>query len=137
MDYLHRNKHTFLQSYGEKARREAELYGNTPKEDHVLRYRESSSLLLPAACPILAPSGREAGTARKDPAFLQSSEINAGPALGHSWLLCYLVRPALVATSDLQAAPDSKELANCVLESELASTHASSSMPVGNISWHC
>ncbi|KAK2542722.1 Pdgfrb [Columba guinea] len=35
VDYLHRNKHTFLQSYGEKARREAELYGNTPKEDHV------------------------------------------------------------------------------------------------------
>uniref|UniRef100_A0A8D2PIY1 receptor protein-tyrosine kinase n=1 Tax=Zosterops lateralis melanops TaxID=1220523 RepID=A0A8D2PIY1_ZOSLA len=36
VDYLHRNKHTFLQSYGDKARREAELYGNTPKEDHVL-----------------------------------------------------------------------------------------------------
>ncbi|POI29969.1 hypothetical protein CIB84_006281, partial [Bambusicola thoracicus] len=35
VDYLHRNKHTFLQSYGEKARREAELYGNTIKEDHV------------------------------------------------------------------------------------------------------
>ncbi|NWX83589.1 PGFRB factor, partial [Nothoprocta pentlandii] len=35
VDYLHHNKHTFLQSYGEKARREAELYGNTIKEDHV------------------------------------------------------------------------------------------------------
>ncbi|PKU35653.1 platelet-derived growth factor receptor beta [Limosa lapponica baueri] len=35
VDYLHRNKHTFLQSYGDKARREAELYGNTAKEDHV------------------------------------------------------------------------------------------------------
>lgn len=63
MDYLHRNKHTFLQSYGDKARREAELYGNTPKDDHVHRYGETSSLLLPCACPIL-----------------QSSELNAGPA---------------------------------------------------------
>lgn len=54
MDYLHRNKHTFLQSYGEKARREAELYGNTPKEDHVQRYLESSTFLLPRANPILA-----------------------------------------------------------------------------------
>ncbi|KAI1234124.1 hypothetical protein IHE44_0003838 [Lamprotornis superbus] len=35
VDYLHRNKHTFLQSYGDKARREAELYSNTPSEDHV------------------------------------------------------------------------------------------------------
>lgn len=54
VDYLHRNKHTFLQSYGEKARREAELYGNTIKEDHVQRCLESSLLLLPAACTILA-----------------------------------------------------------------------------------
>ncbi|CAN8189945.1 unnamed protein product [Coccothraustes coccothraustes] len=35
VDYLHRNKHTFLQACGDKARREAELYGNTPKEEHV------------------------------------------------------------------------------------------------------
>ncbi|NXE64135.1 PGFRB factor, partial [Calcarius ornatus] len=35
VDYLHRNKHTFLQACGDKARREAELYGNTPKEDPV------------------------------------------------------------------------------------------------------
>ncbi|NXA32253.1 PGFRB factor, partial [Eudromia elegans] len=35
VDYLHHNKHTFLQSCSEKARREAELYGNTIKEDHV------------------------------------------------------------------------------------------------------
>uniref|UniRef100_A0A8B9D5Y7 receptor protein-tyrosine kinase n=1 Tax=Anser cygnoides TaxID=8845 RepID=A0A8B9D5Y7_ANSCY len=35
VDYLHRNKHTFLQAYGDKARRETEAYGNTAKEDHV------------------------------------------------------------------------------------------------------
>lgn len=55
MDYLHRNKHTFLQAYGDKARRETEAYGNTAKEDHVHRCLESCALLLPAACPILAP----------------------------------------------------------------------------------
>lgn len=52
MDYLHRNKHTFLQSYGEKARREAEVYGNTAKEDHVQRYLESSTLLYSILAPI-------------------------------------------------------------------------------------
>ncbi|NXP90234.1 PGFRB factor, partial [Passerina amoena] len=50
VDYLHRNKHTFLQACGDKARREAELYGNTPKEDPVHRYGKAalSSSLLPA-----------------------------------------------------------------------------------------
>ncbi|XP_038628191.1 platelet-derived growth factor receptor beta [Tachyglossus aculeatus] len=32
VDYLHRNKHTFLQHCSEKARREAELYSNAPPE---------------------------------------------------------------------------------------------------------
>ncbi|NXY85292.1 PGFRB factor, partial [Alcedo cyanopectus] len=42
VDYLHRNKHTFLQSYSEKARREVEVYGNTPKEDHLQSHFSSS-----------------------------------------------------------------------------------------------
>lgn len=37
VDYLHRNKHTFLQYYSEKSRREAELYGNTFSEDRLQR----------------------------------------------------------------------------------------------------
>ncbi|XP_014351483.1 platelet-derived growth factor receptor beta [Latimeria chalumnae] len=32
VDYLHRNKHTFLQYYADKARREAEIYGNDLSE---------------------------------------------------------------------------------------------------------
>lgn len=55
VDYLHRNKHTFLQAYGDKARREAEAYGNTAKDDHVHRCLESCALLLPADHPIIAP----------------------------------------------------------------------------------
>ncbi|XP_074865445.1 platelet-derived growth factor receptor beta isoform X2 [Carettochelys insculpta] len=35
VDYLLRNKHTFLQYYTEKARREMELYGNASEEDKV------------------------------------------------------------------------------------------------------
>ncbi|XP_053159760.1 platelet-derived growth factor receptor beta isoform X2 [Hemicordylus capensis] len=35
VDYLHRNKHTFLQCYSEKAKEDAEVYGNTPNEDRV------------------------------------------------------------------------------------------------------
>lgn len=35
VDYLHRNKHTFLQCYSEKAKQEAELYGNGPREDRL------------------------------------------------------------------------------------------------------
>lgn len=119
MDYLHRNKHTFLQSYGEKARREAELYGNTAKEDHVQRYLESSALL-PGAYPILAPID-EGGWYYQEGYlhFLQTSTINAGPALGHSWPVCYLVRPAHVTTSHLQTAPGRRGVSRgnlCVLE---------------------
>uniref|UniRef100_A0A8C3HAK2 Platelet-derived growth factor receptor beta n=1 Tax=Chrysemys picta bellii TaxID=8478 RepID=A0A8C3HAK2_CHRPI len=36
VDYLLRNKHTFLQYYTEKARREMEVYGNASEEDKVL-----------------------------------------------------------------------------------------------------
>nr|XP_028574104.1 platelet-derived growth factor receptor beta [Podarcis muralis]XP_028574105.1 platelet-derived growth factor receptor beta [Podarcis muralis]XP_028574107.1 platelet-derived growth factor receptor beta [Podarcis muralis] len=35
VDYLHRNKHTFLQCCSEKAKQEAEVYGNAPTEDRV------------------------------------------------------------------------------------------------------
>lgn len=66
----------------------------------------------PQCLPHPTPLGRQAGTPRKDPTILQCIEMNTGPALGHSWLLCYLVRPAHVPTSDLQGAPDSEELAN-------------------------
>uniref|UniRef100_A0A7M4FYV5 Platelet-derived growth factor receptor beta n=2 Tax=Crocodylus porosus TaxID=8502 RepID=A0A7M4FYV5_CROPO len=37
VDYLHHNKHTFLQYYSEKSRWEAELYGNTFSEDQIQR----------------------------------------------------------------------------------------------------
>lgn len=87
------------------------------------RYQESSSFLPPGACPILALSGRKAGTPRRDPTFLRSGEINTGPALGHSWLFCYLVKLAHVPTSDLQAAPDREELANSVSWSLSLLTH--------------
>ena len=140
MDYLHRNKHTFLQSYGEKARREAEVYGNTAKEDHVQRYLESSTLLLPGTYPILSPVDEGGWYCQEGYLhFLQTSKINAGPALGHSWLLCYFVRPAHVPTSHLQTAPGRQGASRgnlCVLEAEFASTHAGCSMPVGNIPWH-
>ncbi|KAM6475831.1 platelet-derived growth factor receptor beta isoform 1-T2 [Liasis olivaceus] len=35
VDYLHRNKHTFLQCYSEKAKQEADLYGNGLREDRL------------------------------------------------------------------------------------------------------
>ncbi|XP_044310257.1 platelet-derived growth factor receptor beta isoform X1 [Varanus komodoensis] len=35
VDYLHRNKHTFLQSWSEKAKQEAEVYGNAPSVDQM------------------------------------------------------------------------------------------------------
>ncbi|XP_026552386.1 platelet-derived growth factor receptor beta isoform X2 [Pseudonaja textilis] len=35
VDYLHRNKHTFLQCYSEKAKQEAELYGNGMRVDRL------------------------------------------------------------------------------------------------------
>nr|XP_056708261.1 platelet-derived growth factor receptor beta [Euleptes europaea] len=35
VDYLHRNKHTFLQYYNEKAKQEVEMYGNALNEDRV------------------------------------------------------------------------------------------------------
>ncbi|KAJ7316402.1 hypothetical protein JRQ81_002564 [Phrynocephalus forsythii] len=35
VDYLHKNKHTFLQYSSENAKQEAEVYGNAPSEDRV------------------------------------------------------------------------------------------------------
>ncbi|KAJ6667877.1 hypothetical protein lerEdw1_016198 [Lerista edwardsae] len=35
VDYLHRNKHTFLHCYSEKVKQEAEVYGNAPDENRV------------------------------------------------------------------------------------------------------
>ncbi|XP_029439146.1 platelet-derived growth factor receptor beta isoform X2 [Rhinatrema bivittatum] len=35
VDYLHRNKHTFLQHYGEKGSKEREMYGNTSGDERV------------------------------------------------------------------------------------------------------
>nr|XP_060621419.1 platelet-derived growth factor receptor beta isoform X1 [Anolis sagrei ordinatus]XP_060621420.1 platelet-derived growth factor receptor beta isoform X1 [Anolis sagrei ordinatus] len=35
VDYLHRNKHTFLQCCSEKVKQETEVYGNAPTEDRV------------------------------------------------------------------------------------------------------
>ncbi|XP_020662458.3 platelet-derived growth factor receptor beta [Pogona vitticeps] len=35
VDYLHRNKHTFLQCCSENTKQEAEVYGNAPREDRV------------------------------------------------------------------------------------------------------
>ncbi|XP_070595173.1 platelet-derived growth factor receptor beta [Erythrolamprus reginae] len=35
VDYLHRNKHTFLQCYSDKAKQEAELYGNGMRVDRL------------------------------------------------------------------------------------------------------
>lgn len=91
VDYLHRNKHTFLQSYGEKARREAEMYGNTAKEDHVQRYLENSTLLLPGAYTILASISEGAGTAWKV-AYISSRPVKGTLAqhwgtVGHSLIL--------------------------------------------------
>lgn len=37
VDYLHRNKHTFLQYCSEKAKQEVEVYGNALDEDRVQR----------------------------------------------------------------------------------------------------
>ncbi|KAG8128534.1 hypothetical protein E2320_015384, partial [Naja naja] len=42
VDYLHRNKHTFLQCYSEKAKQEAELYGNGMRVDRLQSHTSES-----------------------------------------------------------------------------------------------
>lgn len=99
-----------------------------------------AALLLPGAYPVPAPVNEGGWYCQEGYLyFLQTSKINAGPALGHTWPLSYFVRLARVPTSHLQTAPGTRGVSRdnlCVLEAEFASTHAGCSMPVGNIPWH-